>query len=143
MTTTATAAPVIYKSSAPSPVIRSSVPSPAMTPTTTTVPKPSWTPSKPVVKPSPAPSPLPSPAPSPVPSPAPEIADGDRPTLTLAEVKLYLKGTPAPFSGFDKSRSEQYLGEDEFKGIFGVSKSEWSKYPKWKQEPIRKKLGFF
>jgi len=63
------------------------------------------------------------------------------PTYSLADVRGYFKGG-AP-AGFDKGKAELYLPEGEFKSVFGISKAEWLKYPKWKQDPLRKKYGFF
>jgi len=69
------------------------------------------------------------------------VDDVDRPTYSLADVRGYLTGS-AP-SGFDKNKAELYLSEAEFKGLFGIPKAEWLKYPGWKQAPLRKKFGFF
>lgn len=57
---------------------------------------------------------------------------------TLAE----LKQTPLP-EGVDPTRIEYYLNQDDFKTLFGVTKEEFPKVPRWKQIELKKKTGLF
>lgn len=57
---------------------------------------------------------------------------------TLAE----LTATPLP-EGVDPTRLEQYLNKPEFKQLFGVSKDEFPKLPRWKQIELKKKTCLF
>jgi len=59
--------------------------------------------------------------------------------LTLAQIKKFLSGVETPFESFERLLAEQYLVEEEFQEIFGMSKITFNKLPKWKQDPLRKK----
>jgi len=45
--------------------------------------------------------------------------------------------------GVDPTIKETYLADDEFKEIFGMTKEEYSKKPKWKTEDMKKKAGLY
>lgn len=59
-------------------------------------------------------------------------------TYTMAQ--LTAKDLP---EGVDPTKKEQYLSEDEFKKILGVSKSEFNAMPAWKGNNLKKKAGLF
>lgn len=51
-----------------------------------------------------------------------------------------LKGFP---EGIDKTRKEEYLGDEEFKKIFGCDKESFGALPAWKKNEKKKSLGLF
>jgi len=59
--------------------------------------------------------------------------------LTLAQIKKFLSSMETPFESFERLLAEQYLSEEEFQEVFGMSKITFNKLPKWKQDPLKKK----
>ncbi|KAL8591188.1 hypothetical protein ACOMHN_057928 [Nucella lapillus] len=64
----------------------------------------------------------------------------DMPKYSLEE--LTVDGEQLP-SGVDASARELHLKEEDFKKIFGMSYSEFSQKPAWKQKDMKKKHGLF
>ena len=58
---------------------------------------------------------------------------------TYEELK---SGRPLPYD-VDPSSKEMLLAEEEFKIVFGMGKSEFTKKPKWKQVDLKKKAHLF
>ena len=54
-----------------------------------------------------------------------------------------LKGAEQRPAGVDPRRKECYLGDDEFKSVFGVGRDEFDKLPAWKRNEQKKKVGLF
>lgn len=51
---------------------------------------------------------------------------------------------PGPFpDGVDPSKREQYMENEEFQEIFGMSKDEFSELPKWKQAKMKQNSQLF
>ncbi|KAL8125476.1 villin-3-like isoform X1 [Apium graveolens] len=48
-----------------------------------------------------------------------------------------------PVTGIDFKRREAYLSDEEFQTIFGMSKEAFSKFPRWKQDILKKKHDLF
>ncbi|XP_063947000.1 villin-3 [Daucus carota subsp. sativus] len=48
-----------------------------------------------------------------------------------------------PVTGIDLKRREAYLSDEEFETIFGMSKEAFSKFPRWKQDMLKKKHDLF
>ena len=68
--------------------------------------------------------------------------------MPLAEVgvlsHLFVTSQTAPFpAGVDSSCREKYLTTAEFEAKFGMSKTDFSKLPKWKQTNKKKALSLF
>mmetsp|Transcript_96 Transcript_96/g.162 ORF Transcript_96/g.162 Transcript_96/m.162 type:complete len:545 (+) Transcript_96:55-1689(+) len=45
--------------------------------------------------------------------------------------------------GVDPSKREEYLSDDAFKAVFGMSKEEFTKLPKWKRDKLKKEHKLF
>ena len=45
--------------------------------------------------------------------------------------------------GVDPTQKEQYLGDDEFKKLFGITKAEYNSQPAWKRNNLKKKVGLY
>ena len=43
----------------------------------------------------------------------------------------------------DKTKLEEYLSDEEFASVFGMSRADWLKVPAWKRGPIKKDKGLF
>jgi len=76
-------------------------------------------------------------APQPAKDPAPAASGGGGGTYSLAELT---DGCPA---GVPPAEKEQHLSDAEFKEVFGMSKEEFGKEPKWKQSNAKKKHGLY
>ncbi len=67
----------------------------------------------------------------------------------LAKFSVSAKFTFAQLSaavlpeGVDASQKEQYLADDEFKQVLGISRAEFNALPGWKKANARKKSGLF
>jgi len=46
-------------------------------------------------------------------------------------------------ASLDTSKKEAYLSDVEFVNVFGMSKSEFARQPKWKQEHMKKSKDLF
>lgn len=80
--------------------------------------------------------------PAPAPEPAPMVATSDaKPAaggyFSYEDLK---NGIPA---GVDPTRKEDYLEDSVFTSVFGCSREEFSKLPKWKQAARKKETGLF
>ena len=49
----------------------------------------------------------------------------------------------AGVEGIDASRKEAYLADADFSDAFGMTKEEFGKMAKWKQQGAKKKVGLF
>jgi len=54
-----------------------------------------------------------------------------------------LKTKPYPDGVKDPNKVEMYLKESQFKKLFGVSKKEFTAFPRWKQLRMKKESGLF
>ena len=45
--------------------------------------------------------------------------------------------------GTDASRREDYLGDDEFRRVFGMGRGEWRELGRWKRGEMKKEVGLF
>ncbi|KAF5747976.1 hypothetical protein HS088_TW05G00707 [Tripterygium wilfordii] len=78
--------------------------------------------------------------------PKPEIDQGDsasesiQSTFSYDQLKVHSEN---PVTGIDFKRREAYLSEDEFQTIFGMTKEDFYKLPKWKQDMQKKKSDLF
>ncbi|KAJ1408965.1 Villin/Gelsolin [Sesbania bispinosa] len=51
--------------------------------------------------------------------------------------------TGSVVSGIDLKRRENYLSEEEFQTVFGMTKEAFSKLPRWKQDMLKRKFDLF
>nr|2RJV_A Chain A, Villin-1 [unidentified]2RJW_A Chain A, Villin-1 [Gallus gallus]2RJW_B Chain B, Villin-1 [Gallus gallus] len=45
--------------------------------------------------------------------------------------------------GVDPSRKENYLSDEDFKAVFGMTRSAFANLPLWKQQNLKKEKGLF
>ncbi|CAM9773741.1 unnamed protein product [Ectocarpus sp. 12 AP-2014] len=65
------------------------------------------------------------------------------PTAGMTVPYAELKGYGTEVDGVDPSCREQYLGDEEFVEVFGMSKADFAKQPKWKQVSAKKAKELF
>ena len=53
-----------------------------------------------------------------------------------------LQEKPTP-EGVNPAEKEKHLNDDDFQKALGMSKDEWKKVPKWKQQNIKRKANLF
>jgi len=59
------------------------------------------------------------------------------------ELRGILKAPSSAFEGFDVSKIEHYLHDNEFQQLMGMSKTDYNKLPKWKQVQLKTKAKLF
>jgi hypothetical protein len=74
---------------------------------------------------------------------APKVVQEEQHDPGHLSVKELRRRSIAAVIAFDVTRKEEYLSEEQFKDLFQMSKSEFSKLPKWKKELKKKELGLF
>eukprot|EP01113_Clastostelium_recurvatum_P011432 TRINITY_DN1581_c0_g1_i2.p1 TRINITY_DN1581_c0_g1~~TRINITY_DN1581_c0_g1_i2.p1 ORF type:complete len:865 (-),score=229.26 TRINITY_DN1581_c0_g1_i2:61-2655(-) len=62
------------------------------------------------------------------------------PVHTADELRVMLKSTKTPFPNFDRNRVELYLTQEEFESLFKLTREEFYKFPKWRQDSLRVNL---
>ncbi|KAK1384604.1 Villin-2 [Heracleum sosnowskyi] len=69
-----------------------------------------------------------------------ENGSGSESTFSYDQLK---SKSDNPVTGIDFKRREAYLPDEEFQTIFGLSKQAFSKFPRWKQDMLKKKYDLF
>jgi hypothetical protein len=85
-----------------------------------------------------APAPAPPQAPAPAPAPAPAVPAGPLQIFSYEELTVESNRLPA---AVDPSAKEQHLSDSSFQQVFGISRGEFAKMPKWKRVNSKKKAG--
>ncbi|KAL4587495.1 hypothetical protein LXL04_000366 [Taraxacum kok-saghyz] len=101
-----------------------------------------------------APEPEPEPEAPAEPEPVPE--EEEEPKVEIVEDENGILSSPAtltydqvrvksenPFPGIDPKRREAYLAVEEFESVLGMTKADFYKLPKWKQDVTKKKVELF
>ncbi|KAI4363989.1 hypothetical protein MLD38_020136 [Melastoma candidum] len=69
--------------------------------------------------------------------------DGSENSATTFSYDRLKAKSENPVTGIDFKRREAYLSDEEFKTIFGITKAEFYKLPRWKQDMNKKKVDLF
>ncbi|KAL9254368.1 Villin-2-like protein [Drosera capensis] len=66
--------------------------------------------------------------------------EGTQSTFSYDQLKARSEN---PVTGIDFKRREAYLSEENFQAVFGMTKGEFYKVPKWKQDLLKRKVDLF
>jgi len=70
------------------------------------------------------------------------IEDGMNKFILAKHPASALKADELPF-GVDPANLEEYVSEDEFNKMFGLTRNDYLTQPKWKQTEMKRKSGLF